>query len=80
MLIWVVLVVASIITGIFCFSFEFICDQEGVWCILAAIFLPVSMIVGVGIAFRDVFWEVATNMCQETNELFQESLDGIQAI
>lgn len=38
------------------------------------------MIVGVGIAFRDVFWEVATNMCQETNELFQESLDGIQAI
>ena len=27
-------------------------------CILGAIFLPVTMLIGIGIAFKEVFWEV----------------------
>ena len=45
----------SILAGMFGFSFELLSDMEGWLCLLAVLFFPITMIVGVGLAFRDIF-------------------------
>ncbi len=52
------LCIISIFMGIFGFSFELLSRAGGALCILGAIFLPVTMLIGIGIAFKEVFWEV----------------------
>ena len=52
LLVWLVMFIVSIVAGIFRFSFEFICEQDEMFCILAVLFLPISMLIGIGIAFK----------------------------
>jgi len=56
--------IVSIISGLFGFSFEIITELEGVLCILAILLFPITMIVGVGKAFRDVFCDVVPELTQ----------------
>jgi hypothetical protein len=52
------LVIVSILAGLFGFSFELLSELEGFLCVLGVIFFPITMVVGVGVAFREVFCDV----------------------
>lgn len=49
----------SLFAGMCGFSFEILSDQEGVMCILGALFFPVLMVMGIGRAFSEFFCEPA---------------------
>lgn len=55
--------VISILAGMFGFSFELLSEAEGAWCCLGVLFFPVTMIIGVGVGFREVFCDVVPDVC-----------------
>lgn len=48
-------VIACIVAGLFCFSCELVSNLEGAWCVLAVIFFPITMLIGVKNAFAEIF-------------------------
>ena len=54
----IVMFLISILAGIFAFSFEIIGEQEGWLFFLAVLFLPVTMVMGIGRGFSEIFCDV----------------------
>lgn len=52
-----------IFAGLFGFSFEMLSELEGCTCLLGVIFFPVLMILGIGMAFKEIFCDVVPNLC-----------------
>jgi hypothetical protein len=52
-----------IFAGLFGFSFEMLSELEGYTCLLGVIFFPVLMILGIGVAFKEIFCDVVPNLC-----------------
>jgi hypothetical protein len=59
----ILMFVISIVGGLFGFSFEILCEQEGVFFILGIIFFPAVMVIGIVRAFREVFCETVGELC-----------------
>lgn len=64
------LFVVCIFAGIFGYPCEILSEQEGVWCCLGIVFLPVTMIIGIGYAFKDIFCDVVPEMEGEFCDMF----------
>jgi hypothetical protein len=55
MLVFFFLVFASLLSGMFAFSIETLCDQEGALFILGVIFFPITMVIGIVRGFQEIF-------------------------
>ena len=60
----------TLIAGMFGFSLALVKDQEGFMCLLAVLFFPVTMIFGIILAFKEIFCDVAPNMCSDYCKMF----------
>ena len=49
----------SVFVGMFVFSFELLSRVDGLLCVVLVVFLPVTMLIGVGIGFGEIFCETA---------------------
>ena len=52
--------VLTIFIGLFGFSFEMVTRVDGCLCLLLVILFPITMVVGVVIAFSEIFCEIGT--------------------
>ena len=68
--------VASVIVGIFAYPFVFISDNKGKIVVLAVVFLPVTMVVGVVDTAQELYCEVGGTFCEEWANSCQESMTG----
>ncbi len=66
-----------IIAGIFGFSFEVLSNLEGPLCVLGVLFFPIVMMIGIVVAFREIFCDVIPNLCEEFWQIFTEGFRGI---
>jgi len=57
--------IICVFAGMFGFSFELLSNLEGALCFFAVLFFPITMIIGVGVAFREIFCDVVPNLCEE---------------
>lgn len=48
----------TIFMGIFPYTMEFICERDGILIIIALILYPLSMCIGIVIAFQDFFCQI----------------------
>lgn len=71
MLVIVGMAIVCIIAGLFGFSFELISELEGGACVLGIIFFPIVMLIGIGVAFREIFCDVVPDLCDEYWTLFR---------
>ena len=69
--------VASVIVGIFAYPFVFISDNKGKIVVLAVVFLPVTMVVGIVDTAQELYCEVGGTFCEEWGNSCQESMTGI---
>ena len=60
LLVIVGVLVITIFVGLFGFSFELVTKMDGCLALLLLIFFPITMIIGVGIAFKEIFCQVGT--------------------
>lgn len=76
---WVILCMlfVTLLAGMFGFSFEIISDLEGPLCLLAVLFFPVTMILGVGRAFGEVFCEPVSDMMEDFCRIASEGAESI---
>lgn len=51
-----VMIIAVIFGGMFGFSFEVLCELKGIKFLLGLLFFPVTMMIGIGVAFRELLW------------------------
>ena len=56
----VAILVLSIFVGMFGFSFELMTRTQGARCILLALFFPITMILGIGVAFKEIFCQLGS--------------------
>lgn len=66
----VALLFVSLIAGITGFTIEFISEQDGIFCLLAVLFLPVVMVYGVIRAINEIFCETAGELCSDFGRMF----------
>lgn len=67
----------SILAGMFAFSIEIIGEQEGLLCLLAVLFFPVTMVMGIGRGFSEIFCDVVPDVSREFCEMVTSSATGI---
>ena len=60
-----VMLIFSLFAGMFAFSCELVCEQDGICCLCGVIFFPIMMLGGIGVAFRDMFCETVGELCQD---------------
>jgi hypothetical protein len=58
-----VMLVLTLLVGITGFTLEIISETEGLMCLLAVLFLPVTMVLGVIRAFQEFFCETVGDLC-----------------
>ena len=73
----VVMVIVCVVLGIFAYTCEVFEGLSGLKCFLATIFLPVTMMIGVGLAFREVYCDVVPTMLWENYEMLRDSSNAI---
>lgn len=76
---WIIIaaIVIGIFAGAFAFSFEIISDLNGLLCALAIIFFPITMVLGIAVAFESFFWEIISLTCLRYCELFCTGMRNI---
>ena len=76
---WVILImlIATIFSGLFVFSCEVLGDCEGIFCLLGILFFPVLMIMGVGRAFGEVFCEPVGEMMDDYCRIVSDGAESI---
>ena len=67
----------SLLAGMFGFSCQTVCDLEGVLCILGVIFFPVFIIVGIGMAFKEIFCETMGELCEDYCDMWRNGIESI---
>jgi hypothetical protein len=65
-----VMLILALIAGITGFTLDITSEAEGLMCLLAVIFLPVTMVLGVIKAFQEVFCETVGDLCREFCQIF----------
>ena len=63
------MLVVSLIAGLFGFSFELLAQAEGVMVLLGVVFLPVTMVLGVGVAIREMLCPFTANITQQLHNI-----------
>ena len=80
LLVMIAMFIVSILAGLFGFSFEIVSEQEGILFVLAVLFFPVTMILGVGVGFKEVFCDVVPDVTREYCEMLCGGIEGICSI
>lgn len=65
------------LAGTFGFSVELITNLDGLKRILAILFFPVTMLVGITIAFREIFCDIVPPVCEDYWDMCCKGVGGI---